>query len=473
MPTTRPLLLEGRFVEGESWGEVRAPFDGRLVATVAQASAAQAERALSFASASRARLAVTSAGARRRVLEGVIEGLGQRREAFVEAIVHEAGKPVSAARVEVSRAIETFTLAAAELSRFGGETVPVDLFPGAEGVTAEVRRVPAGVVLGLVPFNFPLNLGAHKVAPALAVGSPIVVKPPPQAPSAMLMLGALALEAGADPGAVQVLPCAVSVAELLVADARVRVLSFTGSSKVGWHLKARAAGRVVLELGGNAAAIVRHDASVARAAARLALGGFANAGQVCIKVQRIVVEAPVFDAFQDAFLREVDRLPVGDPAAEATVVGPLIDEASARRVEAWVDEAVARGATVLRRGARRGAVLPPIVLTHVPRDAKVYAEEVFGPVVVLERVASLDEAISAVNDSRYGLQAALFTDELSAVRRAFAALEVGGLVVNDAPSFRSDNMPYGGVKGSGLGREGVRYAMHAFSEERVLVVSPG
>ena len=470
MVPDRLLLVGGHFVEGESFAEVRAPWDGRVLGHVAQASPAQAEQALAFATSRRSVLASTSAGKRRQVLQHIVEGLERRRVDFIDTIVHEAGKPVSAARAEVARAIETFTLAAAELSRFGGETVPVDLFPGAEGTTAEVRRVPAGVVMGLMPFNFPLNLGAHKVAPALAVGAPIIIKPPPQAPSAMLLLGELVLEAGADAGAVQVLPCSVDVAEPLATDARVRVLSFTGSAKVGWHLKAKARGKVLLELGGNAAAIVRPDAQVDAAAKKLALGAFVNAGQVCIKVQRIVVEAPVWERFVEAFLREVDRLGVGNPADEATVVGPLIDEANARRVDAWVDEAVARGATVLRRGTRAGAVVPPIVLTDVPRDAAVYAEEVFGPVVVLERVASFDDALVAVNASRYGLQAALFTNELSAVRRAFAELEVGGLVVNDAPSFRSDNMPYGGVKDSGLGREGVRYAMHDFTEERVLVL---
>lgn len=470
MTATRLLLLEGRFVEGETFAEVRAPWDGRLLAQVAQASYAQAQRALSFASARRASLAGASTGKRRQVLQRIVEGLERRRLDFVDVIVHEAGKPLSAARAEVARAIETFSLSAAELSRFGGELVPVDLFPGSDGTTAEVRRVPAGVVMGLVPFNFPLNLGAHKVAPALAVGAPIIIKPPPQAPSAMLLLGELVLEAGADPGALQVLPCAVDVAEPLATDPRVRVLSFTGSVKVGWHLKAKAQGHVLLELGGNAAAIVRPDAVLDAAAKKLAQGAFVNAGQVCIKVQRIVVEAPAWDAFQTAFLREVDHLVVGNPADEATVVGPVIDEANARRIDAWVDEAVAGGATVLRRGTRQGALLPPIALTDVRREAKVYAEEVFGPVVVLEKVASFDEALEAVNSSRYGLQASLFTNELSAVRKAFAGLEVGGLIVNDAPSFRSDNMPYGGVKDSGLGREGVRYAMHDFTEARVLVL---
>lgn len=472
MLPARQLLLDGHFVDGDSTLGLRAPFDGRALQPVSQASSAQAQRALTVAFDGRARLARLSAGQRRSVLHGIIAGLGRRRSDFVDLIVHEAGKPVVAARAEVDRAIETFTLAAAELARFGGETVPVDLMPGAESTFAEVRRVPAGVVVGIVPFNFPLNLGAHKVAPALAVGAPIIVKPPPQAPGAMLLLGALALEAGADPAALQVLPCSVDVAEALATDARVRVMSFTGSAKVGWHLKPKVKGRAVLELGGNAAAIVRHDADLARAAKRLAVGAFAYAGQVCIKVQRIVVEAPVWERFVAAFLAEVDTLGVGDPSLESTTIGPVIDAAAAERIEAWVNEAVARGATSLRRGARTGTLLGPTVLTDVPRDTRAFAEEIFGPVVVLERAPSFDAALESVNAGRYGLQAALFTNELSAVRRAFHELEVGGLIVNDATSFRSDNMPYGGVKDSGLGREGVRYAMTDFTEERVLVLRP-
>jgi len=465
----RTLLLEGRQVEGPA-AEVRSPWDGRVVATVAQASKEQVERALVFAVTGRRRLLRQSAGQRREVLTGIAAGLKQRADELAGLISAEAGKPLAAARVEVLRAVETFTLAAAELTRFGGELVPVDLVASAAGAEAEVRRFPAGVVVGIVPFNFPLNLGAHKVAPALAVGAPIIVKPPPQAPSAMLLLGELALAAGADPAAMQVLCCDNAVAEALATDERVRVTSFTGSARVGWHLKSLVKGRAVLELGGNAAAIVCEDADLAQAAKALALSGFGFAGQVCIKVQRVVVEAPVWERFTQAFLAQVDALAVGDPSLPATVVGPLIDAAAAARVEAWVDEAVAAGAQVLRRGQREGNLVPPVVLAEVPRFQKVYSQEVFGPVVVLEQVEGFDAALDAVNDSAYGLQAAVFTGQLKKVRRAFRELEVGGVIVNDAPSFRSDAMPYGGVKGSGLGREGVRSAMLDFTEERVLVL---
>ncbi len=467
----RPLLVAGAR-EGDVFVEVKSPYDGRVVAQVAQASAAHAERALAFAYASRARLQAQSAGQRRDLIERLVGLMTQRRDELARVISDEAGKPMAAAKVEVARGLETFRLAAAALSHFGGRVLPVDLAANSAGTEAEMRRFPAGVVVGIVPFNFPLNLGAHKVAPALAVGAPIIVKPPPQAPSAQLLVGELALEAGADPAAVQVLPCDNVVAEQLACDPRVRVMSFTGSAKVGWHLKRLVAGKAVLELGGNAAAVVCADADLARAAQRLAQGAFTYAGQVCIKVQRIVVEAAVWQPFVAAFLEQVDRLVVGDPGREDTVVGPVIDARSAERIEAWVDEAVAAGATVLRRGRRVGSLLHPTVLSQVPRHTKAYAEEIFGPVVVLEQVGDFSAALDAVNASTYGLQAAIFSNDLAKVRTAFHQLEVGGVIVNDAPSFRSDNMPYGGVKGSGLGREGVTLAMEDFTEERVLVYRP-
>ncbi len=468
----RLLVLEGRNQEGATSVEIRAPYDGRVVAKVAQASAEQAELAMNFATLQRTKIAAQSAGQRRSVLDGIVAGLTRQSAAFAEVICHEAGKPMTAAKGEVSRAIETFRLASATLAHFGGSIVPVDLAAGGENTEAEVRRFPVGLVVGVVPFNFPLNLGAHKVAPALAVGAPIIVKPPPQAPSAMIMLAQLAHEAGAIPGAIQVLPCDNTVAEKLACDSRVRVMSFTGSAKVGWHLKSKVAGKAVLELGGNAAAIVCADADLQKAAAKLATGAFIYSGQVCIKVQRIIVESPVWDLFVEAFIGEVKKLKAGDPARDDTVVGPVIDSKSAERIEGWVDEALAAGAKALLRGKREGQVIDPIVLTGVPRSAKAYSEEIFGPVVLLEKTADFAGAIEAVNASQYGLQAAIFTNDLRHVRAAFHQLEVGGVIVNDAPSFRSDNMPYGGVKASGLGREGVRYAMEDFTEERVLIYRP-
>jgi glyceraldehyde-3-phosphate dehydrogenase (NADP+) len=454
------LFLQGEWVETARTVPLHAPWDGRLLGRVAQASEAQAQAALAFAFDARPRLQAQSTGARRTVLEGIASGLLARARDFEELICHQAGKPRALARAEVHRAIEVFRLAAAELSRFGGSVVPVE---------CEVRRFPAGVVVGIVPFNFPLNLGAHKVAPALAVGAPIVVKPPPQAPGAQLLLAELAQAAGADPAALQVLPCENSIAEQLATSPQVRVLSFTGSAKVGWHLKQRAPGRVVLELGGNAAVLVSADAELDWAAERCVAGGFGYAGQVCIKVQRIFVERPVYQAFLERFLARARAVQSGDPSEEATLCGPVIDDASAERITAWVDEAVALGARTLLGGQRQGRLIAPTVLVDVPPSVRVAREEVFGPVVAVWPVDSWEAGLEAVNATDYGLQAGIFTRSLANVRSAFHRLEVGGVIVNDAPSYRSDNYPYGGVKASGLGREGVRSAMEELTEERVLV----
>ena len=463
------LWIDGAWVQGEHQAEVRAPWDGRLLRRVAQASPAQAEQALSVAFAARERLQGQSTGKRREVLEGIVAGLRTRAEEMAQLICHEAGKPITQARVEVRRAIEVFRLAAAELTRFGGSVVPVDLDAGSEGLECEVRRFPAGVVVGIVPFNFPLNLGAHKVAPALAVGAPIVVKPPPQAPSAQLLLAEIAHQAGADPAGFQVISCDNAVAERLATDPRVRILSFTGSAAVGWALKQKAPGRALLELGGNAAVLVAADADLDWAVERCVAAGFGYAGQVCIKVQRVLVEAPAHAAFLERLLGRARAVPTGDPADERTVCGPVIDDRSAARIAAWVDEAVAGGARVLTGHRREGRLLQPTVLADVPEDSKAAREEIFGPVMAVWPVADWEAGLRAVNQGQYGLQAGVFTRDLRKVRQAFHRLEVGGVIVNDAPSLRSDNMPYGGVKRSGLGREGVRYAMDELTEERVLV----
>ncbi len=468
----RKLLVDGKWVEGVGFAEIKSPFDGRVVNRVAQGGPADVEAALVAASAARPRLQAQSTGARRKLLTGIAAGLEARAQELAEVICDEAGKPIALAKIEVARAIDTFTQAAAALSHFGGEVVPVDFGPSQERTECEVRRFPAGVVVGIVPFNFPLNLGAHKVAPALAVGAPIIVKPPPQAPTAQLILAELALVAGADPAAMQVLPCDNAVAEKLATDRRVRVLSFTGSAKVGWHLKATAPGKVVLELGGNAASIVADDADLEKAAQKLATSAFGYAGQTCIKVQRIIVDAKVWDAFVPRFVQHARALGIGDPRTETTVVGPVIDDRSAERIAQWVEEAKSGGAQVLLDGERHGRLLRPTVLTKVPRTAKVWREEVFGPVVVLSQATDFEDAIAQVNDGDYGLQASVFTRDLRRVRRAFHALEVGGVIVDDAPSFRSDPMPYGGSKGSGLGREGPRYAMEDFTESRALILRP-
>jgi acyl-CoA reductase-like NAD-dependent aldehyde dehydrogenase len=463
------LFLQGEWVETQRTAEVHAPWDGRPLGRVAQASDSQAVAALAFAHESRGRLAAQSTGKRRAVLEAMAQGLLARARDFEDVICHQAGKPRTLARTEVRRATEVFRLAAAELSRFGGRIIPVDLDDASTGVECEVRRFPAGVVVGIVPFNFPLNLGAHKVAPAMAVGAPIIVKPPPQAPGAQLLLAELAQAAGADPAALQVLPCDNSVAEQLATSPKARVLSFTGSAKVGWHLKQKAPGRVLLELGGNAAVLVAADADLDWAAERCVAGGFGYAGQVCIKVQRIYVERPVYASFLERFVARAATVRAADPSLESTLCGPVIDDVSAERISAWVQEALARGARLALGGSRQGRLLAPTVLLDVPADAKVAREEVFGPVVAAWPVDSFEAGLEAVNQGDYGLQAGVFTQSLAQARSAFHHLEVGGVIVNDAPSYRSDNYPYGGVKQSGLGREGVRSAMEELTEERVLV----
>jgi acyl-CoA reductase-like NAD-dependent aldehyde dehydrogenase len=466
----RKLWLKGEWTPSERTAEVHSPFDGRGISRVAQATPQQAEAALAFAFASRGKLAAQSTGQRRKLLFAIAEGLRQRESDLVACLRDEGGKPLRTARMESKRAVETFTLAACELPGFGGRTVPIDLDDASTGYECETRRFPAGVIVGIVPFNFPLNLGAHKIAPAIAVGTPIIIKPPPQAPSVLLVLAEIAQAAGVDPAALQVLPCDNAVAEQLAIDPRVRVLSFTGSARVGWQLRSKARGKVILELGGNAAVVVCSDANLDWAAEKCAVGAFVHGGQICIKAQRIYVEKSVYGEFVDKLVARARATVAGDPSQEDTFVGPLIDDASADRVVAWVDEALAAGARRLVGGERRGRVVSPTVLVDVPRDAKVCREEIFGPVVVVSPVASFEEALREVNDSAYGLQASVFTSDLSRARRAFRELEVGGVIINDTPSFRSDNYPYGGVKASGIGREGVRDTMHEYTEDRVLVM---
>ncbi|HUR36388.1 MAG TPA: aldehyde dehydrogenase family protein, partial [Terriglobales bacterium] len=406
---------------------------------------------------------------RARILRVTAEGLSKGREDFARLIAEEAGKPIKAARAEVERAIITFTLSAEEATRVEEETLRINV-PGAEPRRGMVRRFPSGPVAAITPFNFPLNLVAHKVAPAIACGCPVVLKPAPQTPLTALALAKLLHDAGLPPGALQVLPLRNEDAAPLSEDDRLKVLSFTGSAAVGWQLKARSGKkRVLLELGGNAAAIIHDDADISHAAARCASGGFVYAGQSCISVQRILVQENVFQAFLDELLRRVQALKCGDPLDESTDVGPLIRESDAVRVESWIKEAVGEGAKLLCGGGRNRSIVEPAVLTNTKPTQKVNCEEIFGPVVTVERYKTFDSALKSANDSRYGLQAGVFTADRGRIQRAFEELEVGGVMVNEVPTFRADNMPYGGIKDSGLGREGVRYAIEEMTERKILV----
>ena len=463
-----PLVRGPRDHAGDSYA-VRSPYDRRMVAAVHRATADQVEAAIAGVAESFATTRRLASHERAAVLERIGGALAQRRDELARTIVLEAGKPLKTARVEVDRAAFTFRVAAEEAKRIYGEIVPLDWLPGAEGRVAHVRRVPLGPIAGITPFNFPLNLVAHKVAPALAAGNPIVVRPASQTPLSALKLGEIVIAAGWPEAAVAVVPSTTHVAAPLVEDDRIKLLTFTGSPAVGWTLKARAgAKRVTLELGGNAPVIIHRDADIEYAAERVAWGGFVQSGQTCISVQRVYVDEAVSDRFADELLCRVRELVTGDPLDEATDVGPLIDDAAAERVEAWVEEAVAAGAEVLAGGSRDGRMWQPTVLAGVPEELRVSCQEVFAPLVVLSRYRDPLDAIERATTSRFGLQAGLFTHDLRLVDAAFERLETGGLMVNDVSTFRVDHMPYGGVKNSGTGREGLRYAIEEMTELKLL-----
>lgn len=469
-----PFLLDGRWVTADTSAPVRNPHTGEVIAEVCQAGRAQLDEAI--AAAQRA-FEVSRATPRHRRAEWLMRtaaGLSAHKAELSRLIAVEAGKPIQFASAEVDRAAATFTVAAEEAKRLGGEWLPTDWSPGGEGYMAITQRVPLGPIAAFAPFNFPLNLVAHKIAPCVASGNTMVLKPPPQAPLTALRLGKILEEAGVPPGVINILPCAVDVAEALVADPRMQFVTFTGSAAVGWRIKANAGKKgVLLELGGNAAAVVHVDADLAWAARRLAVGAFAYAGQICISVQRILVHEALYERFVEQFLLEVDSLPVGDPLDPKTVVGPLIDRGAADRVERWAADAVAGGAKALTPITRSGNLIPPIVITHAGPQMAVSCEEVFGPVVTLAPYRSFDEALHLVNDSRYGLQAGIFTHDFRRAFEAVEGLDVGGIIINDYPTFRVDHTPYGGMKDSGLGREGVKYAMDAMTQIKTAVWKTG
>ncbi|MGK2851839.1 MAG: aldehyde dehydrogenase family protein [Candidatus Limnocylindrales bacterium] len=412
---------------------------------------------------------------RGRVLRDISAGIKARREELGRLIALEAGKPIRDALVEVDRAVLTFRLGAEEAERMTGELIPLDLLPSSKDRVGITRRFPIGPIAAISPFNFPLNLAAHKLAPAIASGNPIVLKPPSKDPLVMLAVAEIIESAGVPAGMVSILPMTRELGDRMVADERFKLLTFTGSPSVGWRMKERAGKKkVVLELGGNAAVIVDASADLDWAVKRTLTGAFAYAGQVCISVQRMFVHEAVWDAFMERFLAGVAALKVGDPLDPTTDVGPMVDAHQASRTQAWVDEAVAMGGTVLAGGRAEGTFFPPTVLTDVPTTAQVCSNEAFAPLAVAFKFATLDEAITRVNDSMFGLQTGVFTNDLAGAWRAFGELEVGGVIVNDTPTYRIDHMPYGGVKDSGLGREGLRWAMEDMTEIRILVLAqPG
>jgi acyl-CoA reductase-like NAD-dependent aldehyde dehydrogenase len=469
----RPIYVAGEWTRTDSPVVVAVAGEpDRPLATTFHAGPVELERAIAAAVAAEEPLAGLAAYERADALRHVAAGIVSQRVELAEQLAAEAGKPVRDAQVEIDRGALVFRTAAEEAERIYGELLPLDVNPSARGRVGIVRRVPIGAVAAISPFNLPLGLAAHKVAPALAAGCPVVLKPPSNTPLTMLSIAALVDETSLPKGSLSVLLMTRDVGDALVTDERFKLLTFTGSPDVGWAMKARAGKkRVVLELGANSAAIVDETADVARAAERCAYGAFKNAGQICISVQRILVHDRVWDNFLESFIGRVQSLRVGSALEQDTDVGPMIDEREADRIEAWIDEAVAAGATALVRGARDGSYLAPTILVDVPADASVVCREAFGPVVVLSRFADFDEALDAVNDSRFGLQAGVFTNDLDHAWRAFDRLRVGAVLVNDAPTWRVDTMPFGGVKDSGFGREGIRYAIEDMTELRTLVLA--
>ncbi|TDV41356.1 aldehyde dehydrogenase family protein [Actinophytocola oryzae] len=473
LPTPRPAWIAGRAEQSAQTLPVNHPYDGDEVATVCVPNADQVERAVTAAVEVAHELRTTPAHVRAAALDHVSRSLAERADEVAEMITAENGKPLRWATVEVSRAVSTFRFAAEEARRFSGELQRLDTDPNGVGRMAVTRRVPRGPVLGIAPFNFPLNLVAHKVAPAVAVGAPIIVKPAPRTPLSALLLGELFAETDLPAGAISVLVLGNEETAALVGDPRLPIVSFTGSGPVGWSLMDAAPRKqVVLELGGNGAAVVCADwPDLDFAASRIATFGNYQAGQSCIAVQRVIVERAVADEFVPKLLDKVGALRTGDPHDPDVEVGPLVDESAAERVVAWVEEAVASGASLLAGGKRDRATVEPTVLSDVPLDSKVWRDEVFGPVLAISVVSDVDEAFAQVNDSDYGLQAGVFTRDVQVAFRARAELDVGGVIVGDVPSFRADQMPYGGSKGSGVGREGLRSAMADFTEERVMVLT--
>jgi len=466
-----PYYLANRAESPNAALEVRDKFSGEVAARAALADAQALDQAIGAAVAAEKATRRLPSYERQAILKHCVARLGQRREELAKLLCVEAGKPIRDARGEVSRMLDTFRIASEEAVRNYGEVVPLDSTPRARGYSGMWKRMPLGACGFITPFNFPLNLVAHKIAPALAMGCPFVLKPASATPLSALTIGEVLAETSLPDGAFSILPCSAEDSRALVEDERIKLLSFTGSPEVGWDLKRRAGRkRVVLELGGNAAVIVDQDADLDDAVPRIITGAFYQSGQSCISVQRILAHDLVYRRFRERLIEATRRLKAGNPSNEETFIGPLINEEAAKRLEEWLEAAVQRGAKLLCGGKRVGAMMEPTLLEDVPKDEPLCAREAFGPVAILSRFLDFDEALDEVNASVYGLQAGIFTRDLYRTQRAWEVLQVGGVIVGDVPSWRSDAMPYGGVKGSGSGREGVRFAMQEMSEIRMLVL---
>lgn len=471
LQTKYPYYLASEPQQPNADLEVTDKYTGEVVTRVAMADAKAIDRAIAAAVEATEPMRRLPAYERQAALDHCVKRFRERQEEMAEALCLEAGKPIKDARGEVARLIDTFRIASEESTRIYGEVLPLDISPRAKGYRGMWQRVPIGPCSFISPFNFPLNLAAHKAAPAIACGCPFVLKPASLTPIGALMIGEVLAETKLPKGAFSILPCHREGAELFTTDERLKLLSFTGSPGVGWDLKAKAGKKkVVLELGGNAACIVDVDANIDDAVERLLVGAFYQSGQSCISVQRILIHENVYEELKSKLIAAVKKLKVGNPRDEQTFIGPMISDKEAERLHGWIEAAVKRGAKVLCGGRREGRMLEPTLLDNVPADSDVCTEEAFGPVAILASFSNFDDAIAEVNDSQFGLQAGVFTRNLSKAMRAWDELEVGGVVIGDVPSWRVDHMPYGGVKDSGLGREGIRWAIEDMTEVRLLVL---
>jgi glyceraldehyde-3-phosphate dehydrogenase (NADP+) len=467
-----PLLIDGRWQESPQVKDIHSPYDQAVVGKVHFATQAQVQEAIAAADRAFAVTRRLSSGERAAVLEKISQSLKDRKENFARSITLQAGKVIRDARTEVDRAVLTFDIASEEAKRLGGEMIPLDLIAPTAKRWGLVRRFPVGVVTAITPFNYPLNLVAHKVAPALASGNTVVLRPASQVPITAVLLGEIINETTFPRGGFNVIPAGYKESEILLTDDAVKKVTFTGSPAVGWEIKKKAyRKKVTLELGGNAAAIVEPDADLEFALPRLVTGSFAYSGQICISVQRIFLQEKIYDRFMADFIARTRELKMGDPLGEETDIGPMINLDAARQTEEWIGEAVERGARVSCGGKRQGSMCEPTILENVSPDLRIARLEAFAPVVVVSPYRDFAQALAAANDSIYGLQAGVFTNDLKKAFEAYETLDVGGVIVNDIPTFRIDHMPYGGVKQSGVGREGVRYAIEEMTELKLLALN--
>lgn len=469
---TKKILIGGKWCEASEKITVTNPFTNESITEVFAANASDNEQVIVFAVKAAEKMTKLSRFEIAKGLRKIAEGIEKRRNEFAETIAAEAAKPIKTALGEVLRGIATFNWAAGEAERFVGEVVSVDTIATGKGKTAYTKRIPRGVIYGITPFNFPLNLVGHKVAPALASGNAIIIKPSQRTPLTALLLGEVFLESGLPESALQIVPMDTKYIDVVYTDERIKMISFTGSADVGWQIKSKANKKMVtLELGGNAPVIVDESADFEHSLKQTTMGAFSYSGQVCISVQRVLIHEKIFDNWTEKFVENAKKLKIGDPLEENTELSAMIDENAAKKAQSWVQEALQNAAKLLCGNNRNNAILDATVLTNTNPEMRVVSEEIFAPVAVVEKFTNFEEAVDIANQTKFGLQAGVFTNDLRNMQFASENLEYGGVIINDVPTFRVDNMPYGGVKDSGFGREGVRYAMEEMSEIRLVVLN--